>query len=146
MNDWRWVFWGTVLGLTPLLLLDIAVVAMPFGGIAVEAQRWSPPRRARDRVDSDQPGLRDHPAPRLRYKFVLGRGLQYLLARNALRLLLSLPVAGLAYGMIVHRDQPIGQLLWTNSAYLYLICAAILSLRFRTQLTHWVDRRFFRET
>ena len=77
--------------------------------------------------------------------FVVRRGLQYLLARNALRVLLALPIAGLAYGVLVHRDQPIGQLLWTNSVYLYLIGAAIVSLRFRSQLTRWLDRRFFRE-
>ena len=78
--------------------------------------------------------------------FVVRRGLQYLLAKNALRLLLALPMAGLAYGLLAHRDQPIGQLLWTNSGYLYLIGAAIVSLRFRTQLTRWLDRRFFRES
>ena len=77
--------------------------------------------------------------------FVVRRGLQYLLAKNALRVLLALPIAGLAYGVLVHRDQPIGQLLWTNSVYLYLIGAAIVSLRFRSQLTRWLDRRFFRE-
>ena len=47
--------------------------------------------------------------------FVVRRGLQYLLAKNALRFLLALPIAGLVYGVLVHRDQPIGQLLWTNS-------------------------------
>ena len=45
----------------------------------------------------------------------------------------------------MHRDQPIERLLWTNSIYLYLIGAAIVSLRFRSQLTRWLDRRFFRE-
>ena len=39
---------------------------------------------------------------------VIRRGLQYLLAKNALRGLLLLPAAGLAYGLIVH-DQPIAK-------------------------------------
>ena len=75
---------------------------------------------------------------------VIRRGLQYLLAKNALRGLLLLPAAGLAYGLVVH-DQPIGQLLRTHSAYIYLLAAGIVSLLFRTQLSHWLDRRFFRE-
>ena len=76
---------------------------------------------------------------------VVRRGLQYLLAKNALRALLLLPVGALAYGVIVHRDQPLGALLLSNSVYLYLIVAAVVSLRFRTQLSRWLDRRFFRE-
>ena len=75
---------------------------------------------------------------------VIRRGLQYLLAKNALRGLLLLPAAGLAYGLVVH-DQPIAQLLRTHSVYIYLLAAGIVSLLFRTQLSHWLDRRFFRE-
>ncbi len=77
--------------------------------------------------------------------FVVRRGLRYLLAKNALRTLLFLPVAGLAYGVMVHRDRPLGALLLSNSIYLYLIVAAVFSLRFRTLLTARLDRLFFRE-
>ncbi len=76
---------------------------------------------------------------------VIRRALQYVFAKNALRALLFLPVAGLAYEMIAHRDQTIGKLLMTNSAYIWLIGAAGVSLRFRFPVTRWLDRRFFRE-
>lgn len=78
-------------------------------------------------------------------RVVIRRGLQYVFAKNALRALLLLPVAGLAYEIIAHRDQTIGELLLTNSAYVWLIGAGGVSLRFRTQMTRWLDRRFFRE-
>jgi len=78
-------------------------------------------------------------------RVVIRRGLRYVFAKNALRALLLLPVAGLAYEIIAHRDQTIGELLLTNSAYVWLIGAGGVSLRFRTQMTRWLDRRFFRE-
>jgi GAF domain-containing protein len=142
----RWVLWGTVLGLTPLLAVEAYFLAMRITGSPFNIRRWHPVvnlAMVMIPVSMGYAIIRHHVFD---ITFVVRRGLQYLLARNALRLLLALPIAGLAYGLVVHRDQPIGQLLWTRSAYLYLIAAAILSLRFRTQLSRWVDRRFFRES
>ena len=142
----RWVLWGTVLGLTPFLAVEINRLAMRIVGTPFNVARWNPVVRLGIVMIPISMGyaiIRHHVFD---ITFVVRRGLQYLLARNALRLLLALPIAGLAYGVLVHRDQPIGQLLWTRSAYLYLIAVAILGLRFRTQLSRWVDRRFFRES
>ena len=141
----RWVLWGTVLGLTPFLAVQIMPLRCGSPGTPVNFGRWNPVVNLGTVLIPISFGYAIIKHHVFDITFVVRRGLQYLLAKNALRLLLALPIAGLAYGVLVHRDQPIGQLLWTNSAYLYLIVAAIVSLRFRAQLTRWLDRRFFRE-
>jgi hypothetical protein len=80
-------------------------------------------------------------------KLIIRRGLQYLLAKNALRLIVALPVAALAYSIIVDHRTP-SEILFRNSIYFYLlvVLAAALSLVFRRRLGEWVDRKFFRET
>ncbi|MEJ2206179.1 MAG: protein kinase [Gemmatimonadota bacterium] len=76
---------------------------------------------------------------------VVRRGLRYLLARRALQVLLALPLLALLSTAVVHRDQTLQQILTENLAYLWLIAAGGLSLRFRRPLGRWLDRRFFRE-
>ena len=76
---------------------------------------------------------------------VIRRGLQHLFATQALRFLLALPIAGLVYTIVVNRNLPLSAILTGNPLLLLLIAAAGLSLRFRRQLIHWTDRRFFRE-
>jgi GAF domain-containing protein len=141
----RWVLWGTVLGLMPFLTFQITALVMRIAGTPINFSRWNPLVNLATVLIPISFGYAIIKHHVFDITFVVRRGLQYLLAKNALRFLLALPIAGLAYGVLVHRDQPIGQLLWTNSPYLYLIGAAIISLRFRSQLTHWLDRRFFRE-
>ena len=141
----RWVLWGTVFGLSPFIAHEITALAMRIAGTRIDDPRWIAVANLGIVLIPISLGYAITRHHVLDITFVVRRGLQYLLARNALRLLLALPIAGLAYGVLVHRGQPIGQLLWTNSPYLYLIVAAVVSLRFRPQLTHWVDRRFFRE-
>jgi tRNA A-37 threonylcarbamoyl transferase component Bud32 len=141
----RWVLWGTVLGLAPFLTFQLSALAMRIAGTPANFGRWNPMVNLATVLIPISFGYAIIKHHVFDITFVVRRGLQYLLAKNALRILLTLPIAGLAYGLLVHRDRPIGQLLWTNSIYLYLIGAAILSLRFRAQLTRWLDRRFFRE-
>ena len=76
---------------------------------------------------------------------VVRRGVQYLLARNALRLVLSLPILALAFIIVSDRHLTLAELFSRHSSYLLLILAAAASLRFRSQLSVWVDRKFFRE-
>lgn len=80
-------------------------------------------------------------------KLIIRRGLQYLLAKNALRLIIVLPVAALAYSIIVDHRTP-SEILFRNSIYFYLlvVVAAALGLVFRKRLGEWVDRKFFRES
>src|SRR5262249_14303742 len=76
---------------------------------------------------------------------VIRRGLQYLFAKNVLRLILALPIAGLVWTTIDNRNLPLASILTGNPLLLLLIVAAGLGLKFRRQLTYWIDRRFFRE-
>ncbi len=78
---------------------------------------------------------------------ILRRSLQYLLAKNALRLLLALPLAGLALSLYAQRHRTLADLLFRNSFWFYasLLAAVALGLAYRYNLRDWLDRRFFRE-
>jgi RIO-like serine/threonine protein kinase len=76
---------------------------------------------------------------------VVRRGLQYLLAKNVLRLILALPIIGVTYGIISNPNRTLKEMLFEQPIYPLLIAAAALSLKFRRRLSTWVDRRFFRE-
>ena len=141
----RWLVWGAALGLAPSFALMVIDFAMRLAGTPGSVLRFGSLANVATVVVPISFGYAIIKHQVFDITFVVRRGLQYLLAKNALRALLALPIAGLGYGVLVHRDQPIGQLLWSNSAYVYLIVAALVSLRFRAQLTHWLDRRFFRE-
>jgi GAF domain-containing protein len=78
-------------------------------------------------------------------RIVVGRGLQYLLARNVLRAALVLPVLPLAADVVRNPDRTLTQILLERPLYLALAAAGALSLRYRERLGRWVDRRFFRE-
>ena len=141
----QWVVWGTIGGLTPFLIISVVrLAAIVWPSLARTIQPWNAPANIATVAIplSFAYAIVKHQV--FDITVVIRRGLQYLLAKNALRALLLLPAAGLAYGLVV-QQQPIGRLLQTNSVYVYLIAAAVVSLKFRTQLSRWLDRRFFRE-
>lgn len=76
---------------------------------------------------------------------VLRRGLQYLLAKNVLGVILALPLLGLIFSVGANPNRTLKELLFSQPANLLLIGLAALSLKFRRQVRNWVDRRFFRE-
>ncbi len=78
---------------------------------------------------------------------VIRRGVQYLLAKNALRLGLTLPVIALLVTVLANPNRTLAEIAFRNSIYFYLllITAAALSLQFRRRLSDWIDRKFFRE-
>jgi hypothetical protein len=78
---------------------------------------------------------------------VVRRGVRYLLAKNALRVLLALPVAALVLSVVADPDRTVSEILFRNSVYFYLlaIAAAALSLKYRPRVLAWLDRKFFRE-
>ncbi|HMG33184.1 MAG TPA: protein kinase [Blastocatellia bacterium] len=78
---------------------------------------------------------------------VIRRGVQYLLAKNALRLLLTLPAIALLLTVLANPNRTVAEIVFRNSIYFYLlfIVAAALSLHFRRRLSDWIDRKFFRE-
>jgi hypothetical protein len=78
---------------------------------------------------------------------IVRRSVQYLLAKNALRVLLLLPVAGLVLSVALEPNRSVADILLRNSTYFYalLIAAVATGLVFRRRLNEWVDRKFFRE-
>jgi hypothetical protein len=78
---------------------------------------------------------------------IIRRSVQYLLAKNALRVLLALPIIGVLATILADPHRPLSEILFRNSVYFYLLLAAAiaLSLVYRKRLTQQIDRKFFRE-
>lgn len=78
-------------------------------------------------------------------KVAIRRGLQYLLARRALQILLAVPVGVLLVTVVRERHRTIAELVTGSRGALFWILAFALSLRFRRRALSWLDRRFFHE-
>jgi len=80
-------------------------------------------------------------------KVLVRRGLQYLLARTALRILLVLPFAVLTLSVLSNPNRTLIQILTEGAGWLNLVWigAIAATLRFRHTLQSSLDRRFFRE-
>ena len=80
-------------------------------------------------------------------RLIIRRSLQYLLAKNALRILLLLPTAGLVISIVSNPNRSVADIFLRNSLYFYLlfVAAIVLGLVFRRPLSDWIDRKFFRE-
>ncbi len=77
---------------------------------------------------------------------VVRRGLQYLFARNVLRVIAFLPLLIVLIQAIRQSDRSVADLVLHSSWSFYVLVAAALgfSLRYRTQMRLWLDRKFFR--
>ncbi len=75
------------------------------------------------------------------------RGVQYVFARNSLRLLLLVPLLAIAWNIATHTNRTVAELVTGSSvsSYGFVLVSAGLSLRYRGRLTRWLDRRFFRD-
>ena len=80
-------------------------------------------------------------------RVLVRRGLQYLFARAALRALLVLPIALLAFSIFKNPDRTIAQILTQGSGWLNVILIGAIgaALQSRQRLQTSLDRRFFRE-
>lgn len=76
---------------------------------------------------------------------VIRRGVQYLLAKNALRALISLPLMALVVTLIINPNRTVREILIQNRLLVTVSILAGAGLIFRQQVTKWIDRRFFRE-
>ncbi|MDQ3651788.1 MAG: hypothetical protein M3458_16225, partial [Acidobacteriota bacterium] len=76
---------------------------------------------------------------------IIRRGVQYLLAKNGLRIIFALPIIGLLVTIIANPNRTLPEILFQNSIYFYVLLIAAFGLMFRHRLSEWVDRRFFRE-
>jgi RIO-like serine/threonine protein kinase len=77
--------------------------------------------------------------------FIIRRSVKYLLAKNALRIILALPILGLLATLFANPNRTLSEILFQNSVYFYLLLIAAFALIFRRRLSEWVDRKFFRE-
>ena len=79
-------------------------------------------------------------------RVVVRRGVQYLLAKNVLRVILLSPLIILGIQLLLHPERGIGDVLLRSSwpFSVLVVASAALSLRYRKQLGTWVDRKFFR--
>jgi hypothetical protein len=78
---------------------------------------------------------------------VIRRGIQYLLAKNFLRMLLLLPLLAISLNVISHPQRTVAEIVLRSSVYSYgfLLISAAISLKYRRHLSGWIDRKFFRE-
>jgi len=78
---------------------------------------------------------------------VIRRGLQYLLATNALRLLLLIPVGGIVWNAVADPHRRLDEIFLHNSLgfYVCVVAGAVLILISRFGLREWIDKKFFRQ-
>lgn len=76
---------------------------------------------------------------------IIRRGVQYLFAKNGLRIIFALPIIGLLVTIIANPNRTLPEILFQNSIYFYVLLIATSTLMFRRRLSEWVDRKFFRE-
>ena len=76
---------------------------------------------------------------------VIRRGVQYLLAKKALQLIVVLPVLIILFEVVRYPDQPVRDLLLHRPwpFYALITVTGAMSLRYRQQMRFWLDRKFF---
>ncbi|HKW97033.1 MAG TPA: protein kinase [Bryobacteraceae bacterium] len=146
----KWLVYGTAAGLVPHAATEAARLAILGAGYgkyeSVIEQLWH--------VTTAMPvivpitfgyAVAKHRV--LGIEVVIRRGLQYLLAKNALRFVLLLPIIGFVYSVVDNPNRSVKDALLGHSTYFYVavIVTGSLSLRFRRQISEWLDRKFFRE-
>src|SRR5579863_6819900 len=77
---------------------------------------------------------------------VLRRGVQYLLAKNMLRVVLALPAAGLVYALITNAHRTVADVALHNGLFIAAVALIAMVMRYRERLGTWLDRKFFRES
>ncbi|MGH9949971.1 MAG: hypothetical protein ACRD6X_22615, partial [Pyrinomonadaceae bacterium] len=78
---------------------------------------------------------------------IVRRGIQYLFAKNGLRLLVLLPLAGIVLNLVDNPDRTLGEIVFRNSGWFYFFAISTIgfALLSRFRLNEWIDRKFFRE-
>lgn len=82
----------------------------------------------------------------LGFRMAVRLGIQYVLAQNALRTAVLLPLVWLTYTAVVHPDRAIGEILFAGYGRfnLAVLVLAGIGLQYRSQIAAGIDRRFFR--
>lgn len=146
-----WVMYASAAALSPLLLwaaVDLVRALAKPGTSPVSARTWLAVDLTTNVSTVFIPIAVAYAVARHRLfdiAVVVRRGLQYLLAKRALQVLLAVPLLVLVATAAVHHNRTIDELFGQNVGYLALAAAAALSLRYRQSILRWLDRRFFRE-
>jgi eukaryotic-like serine/threonine-protein kinase len=141
----NWLLWATAIGLAPLTMVLLVISVSRVLELPLHPQAWVVPANLFTVVIPVALGYAIITHRVFGIGMVARKGLQYLLARNALRALLAVPVLGLGYGLVTNHHLPLSELLLSQRLYLYLLAATLVSLGARTRVMKWLDRRFFRE-
>jgi hypothetical protein len=146
----RWVMFGSLIGVFPLMLLSITKLL--FNSIQVNPgftqQCFSFLAITSNLTIILIPlsiGLAIIKHRLFDIHVVVRQGLRYLFAKNVLRILLYLPAAIVIYTIAVNRNQKVTDVLFSNALYIVLTIAALVGLKFRNRFSDWLDRKFFRE-
>ena len=141
---------GQSLSLVPAVLsASVATIAELAGALSVVAPYAEAARRIANALAIFGPisfGYAIAQQRVLGFRLTVRVGIQYVLAQNALRTAVVVPLAWLTYTVVTRPDQTVGELLFTGYARLNLavMVLAAIGLQYRTQLAEAIDRRFFR--
>jgi serine/threonine protein kinase len=146
----KWIIYGSIVGIVPSVLYMVLklIIPSPGGPVSTEGTLRYLSFMIGNFMTVAIPITLGYAVLKHRVfdiQIVIRRGLQHLFAKQVLRMMLALPLAGLVWTIIVNRNLPLTGVLRSNPLTLLLIAAAGLSLKFRRQFSHWIDRRFFRE-
>jgi tRNA A-37 threonylcarbamoyl transferase component Bud32 len=144
------IFWGRVVALVPALLAAGAsaaaaiVQAGPNIVAMVDVGRLSANALAIASPITFAYAIIRHRV--LGFRLAVRVGIQYVLARNALRAAVALPMAWIVYTVIAYPDRTVGEVLFAGYAKINLaiLVLAAIGLQYRTQIASAIDRRFFR--
>ena len=137
---------GAIVGASPALLISVSVLV----GIASMGTHWAQLSLVATfamlliPISFAYAIVRHQVIP---VSIIVRRSVQYLLAKNALRVLLALPILGLVVSVIANPNRSVADILLRNTFHFYLLAAAAIAvgLFFRRHLTAWIDKKFFRE-
>ena len=148
----RWIMFGFVAGMSPYCIVLLLQFFGETAGIPIlkRGPQWAGILWALNGWLSVIPVCIGYAVARHRVfdiSLVLRQGLQYLLARRMLQVLLILPAMGLAAAIATNPSRTLREFLLEGSGMfnLVLLVATAGSLRYRQKLLTLLDRRFFRQ-
>ncbi len=146
----RWVVFGSVAGLSPLLVYDLTDAILDSTGMGNIRRIWPGGIDVANLCLCAIPFATGYAVVKHRamgISVVVRQSMKYLLARNVLRVILLLPVIGLILPVIRNPNRTVSELFFQSSVYLNLALFALLGLglKYRVQVRSWIDRKFFRE-
>ena len=145
----KWIATGALVGLVPMILAAFTLFFARAAGMDETRGAVAAVRTAGNVGGIALPLTMGYAVLKQRVlgpRIALRVGLQYLMARNVLRVLLAFPLAGLLITLAVNRDRTVSELFsGAAGVNLALLAAAAASIRYRKQLMTGMDKHFFRE-